>query len=692
MSNPVGSIESLAINTIRTLSMDAVQAADSGHPGSPMGIAPTAYVLWQKYLRYDPSDPTWTNRDRFVLSAGHASMLLYSLLHLTETKAVSDDYKILDSAAVPLEDIKRFRQLDSKCPGHPEYRWTSGIETTTGPLGQGLANSVGMAIAREWLASNYNRPGHDVIDYDIYAICGDGCLMEGISAESASLAGHLKLRHLCWIYDSNRITIEGGTDLAFSEDVGTRFTGYGWNVLRVSDANDLNQLDQAFAQFKKKSVDRPTLIIVESHIAWGSPNKQDTAGAHGEPLGVEEIKLTKRGYGWPEDAKFLVPDGVYQHFAGGIGKRGKDAHQSWTAEFGKYKGAFPAEAKQIELMQRRELPEGWDKNLPVYPADPKGKATRETGGQVLNVLAQNVPWLVGGSADLAPSNKTRLTFAGAGDMQAQTYGGRNMHFGVREHAMGAILNGMAVSKVRSYGGTFLVFSDYLRPAIRLAAIMELPVIYVFTHDSIGVGEDGPTHQPVEHLTALRAIPGLVTLRPADGNEVVEAWKFAMQQKREPVAMILTRQALPTVDRQKYGAADGLARGAYVLSDAPNGKPDVLLMASGSEVSLIVQAQEQLAASGIQARVISVPSFEIFEHYCKRHPEYRESVMPLSVTARVSVEMGITFGWERYVGLTGASIGMHSFGASAPLKDLLKKFGFTVEAVVEAAKQQVKKSV
>ncbi len=689
MSNPVGSIESLAINTIRTLSMDAVQAADSGHPGSPMGIAPTAYVLWQKYLRYDPSDPTWTNRDRFVLSAGHASMLLYSLLHLTETKAVSDEYKILDSAAVPLDDIKRFRQLDSKCPGHPEYRWTSGIETTTGPLGQGLANSVGMAIAREWLASNYNRPGHDVIDYDIYAICGDGCLMEGISAESASLAGHLKLRHLCWIYDSNRITIEGGTDLAFSEDVGTRFTGYGWNVLRVSDAN---QLDQAFAQFKKKSVDRPTLIIVESHIAWGSPNKQDTASAHGEPLGVEEIKLTKRGYGWPEDSKFLVPDGVYQHFAGGIGKRGKDLHQNWTAEFGKYKAAFPAEAKQIELMQRRELPEGWDKNLPVYAADPKGKATRETGGQVLNVLAQNVPWLVGGSADLAPSNKTRLTFAGAGDMQAQTFGGRNMHFGVREHAMGAILNGMSVSKVRPYGGTFLVFSDYLRPAIRLAAIMELPVIYVFTHDSIGVGEDGPTHQPVEHLTALRAIPGLVTLRPADGNEVVEAWKFAMQQKREPVALILTRQALPTVDRQKYGAADGLTRGAYVLSDAHNGKPDVLLMGSGSEVSLLLQAQEQLATSGIQARVISVPSFEIFEHYCKKHPEYRESVMPLSVTARVSVEMGITFGWERYVGLTGASIGMHSFGASAPLKDLLKKFGFTVEAVVDAAKQQVKKSV
>lgn len=688
MSNPTGSIENLAINTIRTLSMDAVQAAESGHPGSPMGLASTAYVLWQKYLRYDTSDPTWANRDRFVLSAGHASMLLYSLLHLTKTKSVSDEYKILDNLAVPLEDIKRFRQLDSKCPGHPEYRWTSGVETTTGPLGQGLANSVGMAIAREWLATTYNRPGHEVFDYDVYSICGDGCLMEGISAESASLAGHLKLRHLCWVYDSNRITIEGGTDLAFSEDVATRFTGYGWNVLRVTDANDLTMLDNAFAQFKKKTTDRPTLIIVESHIAWGSPNKQDTAGAHGEPLGEEEIRLTKKGYGWPEDAKFLVPDGVYEHFAGGIGKRGHDLHQTWNTKFGKYKAEFAGEATQIEQMQRRELPEGWDKNLPVYPADPKGKATRDTGGQVLNVLAQNIPWMVGGSADLAPSNKTRLTFAGAGDMQSGTPGGRNMHFGVREHAMGAILNGMSVSKLRSYGGTFLVFSDYVRPAVRLSAIMELPTLFVFTHDSIGVGEDGPTHQPVEHLASLRAIPGLLVLRPADGNEVVEAWKLAIQQKREPVAMVLTRQALPTVDRTKYAKADGVAKGAYVLSDAPNGKPDVLLMASGSEVQLALQAQDQLAGSGIQARVISVPSFELFEHYCHKHPEYREAVMPASVTARVSIEMGSTFGWDRYVGLTGASIGMHSFGASAPLKDLLKKFGFTVEAVVGAAKQQV----
>lgn len=683
-------IETLAINTIRTLSMDAVQAAESGHPGSPMGIAPTAYTLWQKVMNYDPADPTWCNRDRFVLSAGHASMLLYSMLHLSGTKAVSDDYKIQETLAVPLEDIKNFRQLDSRCPGHPEYRWTSGVETTTGPLGQGLANSVGMAIAERWLAAHYNKPGYNLFDYSIYGVCGDGCLMEGISAEAASLAGHLKLSNLCWIYDSNRITIEGGTDLAFSDDVASRFVGYGWNVVRVSDANDLVQLESAVAKFKATH-DKPTMIIVESHIAFGSPNKQDTCGAHGEPLGEEEIKLTKKAYGWPEDAKFLVPAEVYNHFAEGIGTRGKQSRRAWQQLFAKYRAEFPEQADQIDRMQRRALPEGWDKNLPTFPADPKGKATRDTSGQVLNAIAPNLPWLVGGSADLAPSNKTRLTFSGAGDMQAANYGGRNMHFGVREHAMGAILNGMAVSKVRPYGGTFLVFSDYLRPAIRLAAIMEIPTIYVFTHDSIGVGEDGPTHQPVEHVSSLRAIPGLITLRPMDGNEVVEAWKFAIEQTREPVALVLTRQALPTVDRTKYGAADGLRRGAYVLSDAPNGKPDVLLLATGSEVQLAMEAQEKLKADGIQARVVSMPSFEVFEHYCHEHPEYREAVLPLSVTARVSVEMGSTFGWERYIGLTGASIGMRSFGASAPLKHLLKKFGFTSDAVVAAARQQVDRS-
>ena len=680
-------ITKLAINTIRTLSMDAVQAAESGHPGTPMGIAPVAYVLWQRFLRYDPSDPVWSNRDRFVLSAGHASMLLYSMLHLTGTKSVSNEYEVLNSPAVPLDDIKRFRQLDSKCPGHPEYRWTSGVETTTGPLAQGLANSVGMAITERWTAANYNRPGFNVFDYDIYAICGDGCLMEGISGEAASLAGHLKLSNLCWIYDSNRITIEGGTDLAFSDDVAMRFVGYGWNVVRVTDANDLGQLEQAFTQFKK-TAGKPTMIIVDSHIAFGSPHKQDTCGAHGSPLGEEEIRLTKRGYGWPEEAKFLVPDGVYEHFAAGVGKRGHDLRKAWSTRFEQYKAEFPELADQLERMQRRELPDGWDKNLPVFATDPKGKGTRDTSGLVLNAIAQNVPWLIGGSADLAPSNNTRLTFAGAGDMQANSYGGRNMHFGVREHAMGAILNGMSVSKVRPYGGTFLVFSDYMRPAIRLAALMEIPTIYVFTHDSIGVGEDGPTHQPVEHLASLRAMPGLIILRPADANEVLEAWKFTMQQQREPVALILTRQAVPTLDRQKYAAADGLIRGAYVLSDAPNGKPDVLLLATGSEVSLALESQEQLKADGIQARVISIPSFELFEHYCHEHPEYRETVLPSSVTARVSVEMASTFGWDRYIGMTGTAVGMHSFGASAPLKDLLKKFGFTTETVVNAAKQQV----
>jgi len=687
MSKPSDGLDLLTINTIRTLSMDAVQAAESGHPGSPMGIAPTAYELWQNTLNYDPLDPTWSNRDRFVLSAGHASMLLYSVLHLAGVRAVDDQDRPLESLAVSLDDIRNFRQLDSRCPGHPEFRWTSGVETTTGPLGQGLANSVGMAIAREWLAATYNRPGFPVFDYKVYAVCGDGCLMEGISAEAASIAGHLKLGHLCWIYDSNRITIEGGTDLAFSDDVATRFHGYGWNVVHVSDANDLNQLRGALAQFQQTE-QKPTLIIVESHIAWGSPNKQDSCGAHGEPLGEEEIRLTKRAYGWPEDAKFLVPDGVYEHLAQGVGARGKAARLAWQDLFHRYKSEFPEQADQIERMKQHRLPEGWAKNIPVFPTDAKGKATRDTSGQVLNAIAQNVPWLIGGSADLAPSNKTRLTFANAGDYQPGSYQGRNMHFGVREHAMGAILNGMAVSRVRPYGGTFLVFSDYLKPAIRLAAVMELPIIYVFTHDSIGVGEDGPTHQPIEHLAALRAIPGVLTLRPADGNEVAEAWKVAMEQTHEPVALALTRQAVPTVDRQVYGAAGGLRRGAYILSEAESGKPDVLLLASGSEVALALEAQAKLKAEGIQARVVSMPSFELFEQFCAKDPGYRETVLPASVTARVSIEMGSTFGWDRYVGLTGTSIGMRSFGASAPLKHLLKKFGFTADAVTEAARSQV----
>ncbi len=682
-------IEKLAINAIRMLCMDAVQAANSGHPGSPMGMAPTAYVLWQRFLRFDPNNPIWGNRDRFVLSAGHASTLLYALLHLTGVKAVNSKYEVLGDLSVKLEDLQKFRQLDSKCPGHPEYRWTSGVETTTGPLGQGLATSVGMALARRWAAATFNRPGFEMFDFDVYALCGDGCIMEGISSEAASLAGHWKLSNLCWIYDSNKITIEGHTDLAFSEDVATKFIGLGWNVTRVGDANDLEVLDRAFQVFKNTR-DRPTLIIVESHIAWGAPNKQDTSAAHGEPLGEEEVRLTKRNYGWPEDAKFLVPDGVYEHFKGGIGKRGHSLHQAWRARFEEYRQRYPELGDHLYRMRRRLLPDGWDKDLPTFPADPKGKATRETSGLVLNALAKNVPWVIGGSADLAPSCKTRLTFEGAGDFSAANPGGRNLHFGIREHAMGAILNGLSLSKVRPFGSGFLIFSDYGRNPLRLAAIMEVPVIYVFTHDSIAVGEDGPTHQPVEHLASLRAIPGLITLRPADAAEVLEAWKVILQLRHEPVVLILTRQAVPTLDRTKYALAEGLRRGAYVLADAPDGKPDVLLLATGSEVALCVQAYEQLKAEGVKARVVSMPSWEMFEHHCTKDPAYRETVLPTAVTARVSVEQASTFGWERYVGTNGQALGMKTFGASAPLKELQKKFGFTVERVVEVAQEQLQR--
>jgi transketolase len=679
--------ERLAVTTIRTLCMDAVQQADSGHPGSPMGMAPAAYVLWQRFLRFDPTDPIWGNRDRFVLSAGHCSTLLYSLLHLTGVRAVNPKYEVLGEPSVKLDDLKRFRQLDSKCPGHPEYRWTSGVETTTGPLGQGVATSVGMAMAGRWAAATFNRPGFELFDYDVYALCGDGCMMEGVSGEAASLAGHWRLANLCWIYDSNRITIEGHTDLAFTEDVATRFLGYGWAVHRVRDANDLAELDRAFRRFRETN-DRPTLIIMESHIAYGSPHKQDTSAAHGEPLGVDEVRATKLAYGWPEDAQFLVPDGVYDHFRAGIGHRGKDLRDAWFARFEEYRKQYPDLADRLVRMQKRELPNGWDAGLPHFPADPKGKATRETSGAVLNALAKNVPWLLGGSADLAPSTKTRLTFDGAADFQADTPAGRNVHFGVREHAMGAILNGLSLSKVRPFGSGFLIFSDYGRNPIRLAAIMEIPVVYVFTHDSIGVGEDGPTHQPVEQLASLRAIPGLITIRPADANEVVEAWKFILPRQHDPVALILCRQAVPTFDRTKYAAADGLHRGAYVLADAPNGRPQVLLLGTGSEVALCVAAYEALAAEGIGARVVSMPSWEVFERFCRQHPGYRESVLPPAVTARVSVEQAATFGWERYVGPTGRMIGMHTFGASAPLKELQKKFGFTPGAVVAAAKEQL----
>jgi transketolase len=676
--------DQLCINTIRTLSMDAVQQANSGHPGTPMAMAPVAYALWQHHLRFDPNDPIWPNRDRFVLSMGHASMLLYSLLHLAGVKAVNPKYETLGELSVSLDDIKRFRQLDSKCPGHPEYRWTSGIETTTGPLGQGVATSVGMAIASKWMAAHFNRPGFPMFGFDVYALAGDGCLMEGISQEAASLAGHLKLDNLCWIYDNNRITIEGHTDLAFSDDVATRFIGYGWNVTRVGDANDLTMLDRAFAT-AKAATDRPTLIIVDSHIGYGAPHKQDTHAAHGEPLGEEEIRLCKRFYGWPEEAKFLIPDGVRERFAAGMGERGARLRAEWVALFEGYKKSHPVEADELYRMQHRQLPDGWEKSIPDFPADAKGLAGRDASAKVLNAVARAIPWLIGGSADLAPSTKTRLTFDGAGDFEAGSYGGRNMHFGIREHAMGAILNGLSLSKVRPYGSGFLIFSDYGRPAIRLAAIMEIPVIYVFTHDSIGVGEDGPTHQPVEHLLSLRVIPGLVTIRPADANEVAEAWRVILQSRHQPACLILSRQALPTLDRSTYAPAAGLARGAYVLADSPGGDPEVLLLATGSEVSLCVAAHELLAKDGVRSRVVSMPSWELFD---RQDQAYKDAVIPPAVRARVSVEQGSTLGWERYLGPTGRAIGMRTFGASAPLKELQKKFGFEPGKVVSAAREQL----
>lgn len=679
-------LDQSCINTIRTLSMDAVQQANSGHPGTPMAMAPVAYCLWQRILQFDPDDPMWPNRDRFVLSMGHASMLLYSLLHLTGVKAVNSQGERLGTLSVELDEIKRFRQLDGKCPGHPEYRWTSGVEMTTGPLGQGIATSVGMAMAAQWQAQYFNRPGFDMFSYDVYALCGDGCMMEGVSAEAASLAAHLKLSNLCWIYDNNNITIEGHTNLAFSEDVAARFVGYGWNVLRIADANDLDMLERGLHTFKREA-ERPTLLIVDSHIAYGSPNKQDTHSAHGEPLGEEEIRLTKRNYGWPEDAKFLVPAGVYEHFREGMGQRGQKARTAWMGMFEDYKKQFPTLAEHLHQMEHRALPDGWDKDIPAFPSDPKGMAGRDASGKVLNTVAKNVPWLLGGSADLAPSTKTRLTFEGSRDFTADDRGGRNLHFGVREHAMGAILNGLSLSNTRPYGSGFLIFSDYARGAIRLSALMEIPVIHIFTHDSIGVGEDGPTHQPIEQLASLRAIPNLVVLRPADANEVSEAWRVIMRLQHEPVALLLTRQALPTIDRSKYAPAAGLAQGAYVLLDAPGGKPDVLLLASGSEVALCLEAATQLLAIGITPRVVSMPSWELFEH---QPQSYRDNVIPPAILARVCVEQASAFGWDRYAGLTGEIIGMKTFGASAPFKALQKKFGFTAEQIVAAAQRQVQK--
>ena len=678
-------IEQLAINTIRTLSMDAVEAAKSGHPGTPMALAPVAYVLFNEVLRYDPQTPLWPGRDRFVLSCGHASMLLYSLLHLAGVQQLDEEGRPTGELAVRMEDIRQFRQLHSRCPGHPEYSYTTGVETTTGPLGQGISNSVGMAIASRWLASHYNRPGFELFDFNVYAMCSDGDLMEGVGSEAASLAGHLKLSNLCWIYDDNKITIEGSTDLAFSEDVLVRFAGYGWNVVEVDDVNDLDALRGAVEEFKRSS-DRPTLIVVHSVIAWGAPTKQNTHGAHGAPLGEDEVRATKKIYGWPEDQHFLVPAEVAAHFQHGIGRRGKQLRETWDAKYAQYRRQYPELAQQLDLMQRRELPEGWDRDIPSFDTDAKGIASRASSGKVLNQVAKNVPWVLGGSADLAPSTNTLLKFdAAAGDFSAANYAGRNFHFGVREHAMAAICNGMALCGLRPYGATFFVFSDYLRPSVRLSAIMELPVIYVFTHDSIGVGEDGPTHQPVEQLAALRAIPGLIAIRPADANEVAEAYRALMPLKKNPVALVLTRQNLPTLDRSQYASAEGLHRGGYVLADAEDGDPDVILIGTGSEVSICVEARQMLQADGIQARVVSMPSWELFD---AQPAEYRNWVLPPGVTARVGVEAGVEMGWGKYLGPQGRFLGMGGFGTSSPVKVVLEHFGFTAGNVVAEAKAAI----
>jgi len=672
-------LDRLAIDTIRTLAMDAVQKAKSGHPGTPMALAPVTYTLWQDFLRFDCEDPHWVNRDRFVLSNGHASMLLYALLHLAQIKDASG------RPAVTLDDIKAFRQLGSRCPGHPEYGHTAGVETTTGPLGQGCGNSVGMAMAQRWLARRFNRPDFPLIDYNVYVFCSDGDMMEGVASEAASIAGHLKLSNLCWIYDNNHITIEGNTALAFSEDVGTRFHGYGWAVFHVPDANDTAAVEQALAMFQSEH-DRPTLIIVDSHIGFGAPRKQDTAAAHGEPLGEEEVRLAKRNYGWPEDAHFRVPDGVYEQFRRGIGERGRREREAWNRRFENYRARHADLAEDLQRIERGKVPDGWDAELPSFPTDPKGAGTRESGGKALNAIAKHYPWLIGGAGDLAPSTKTLLTFAEAEDF-APGKPGRNLHFGIREHAMGAILSGLAVSGLRPYGATFLIFSDYMKASMRLAALMRLPVIYVFTHDSIGLGEDGPTHQSIEQLAGLRAIPGLVTIRPGDANEVVEAWRAIVGLKDRPACLVLSRQAVPTLDRSRYAAASGLARGGYILSDAPGGKLDVILIGTGSELSLCMAAQEMLQPQGIAARVVSLPSWELFED---QDESYREIVLPAAIKARVSVEAAATMGWERYVRSGGAVIGMHGFGASAPAKDLMQHFGFTAQNVVNAAKAQVSK--
>jgi len=683
-------LDQICIDTLRSLSIDAVEKAHSGHPGTPMGAAPTAYCLWQRFLRYDPGDPEWPNRDRFVLSAGHASALLYSLLYLGGVKAAGPRYDTTNRLAVMLDDLKTFRRAGSRCTGHPEYGWTSGVETTTGPLGQGAGTSVGMAISERWLGATYNRPDFELFDHNVYALCSDGDIMEGISSEAASLAGHLKLANLCWIYDDNHITIEGSTDLTFTEDVGARFAAYGWNVTQVSDANNLDLLTQAYKVFLDTH-DRPTLIIVRSHIGYGAPHKHDTREAHGEPLGEEEVRLAKEFYGCDPDKQFYVPDGVVEHFKAQFGQRGAAAHETWIKMFADYRAQYPDLAEQIDCMQQRGLPAGWDSALPTFPADAKGIATRDSSGKVLNAIASKMPWLLGGAADLAPSTKTELKGVFYGNFQAPgqpengDYRGRNFHFGLREHAMCAISSGMSLSKLRPYAASFLIFSDYCRAAIRLSAMMEIPVIYIWTHDSISLGEDGPTHQPIEQLASLRAMVGMIVLRPADANEVVEAWRVVMRFKDCPACLVLTRQAVPTFDRTRYAPASGVSRGAYILADAEDGKPDVLLLSTGSEVSLCVTAYEQLKSEGIKARVVSMPSWKLFEN---QGQEYRDKVLPPQVSARVAVEEGSTFGWERYTGMKGCILGMRSFGLSAPGKVVARHFGFEPGHVVAAAKQQI----
>jgi transketolase len=675
--------DQLCINTIRTLAMDAVQKAVSGHPGTPMALAPVAYTLWQQFLRYDPDEPLWPNRDRFVLSAGHASMLLYATLHLAGVRRVEGD-RVTDQPAVSLDDIKSFRQLDSVTPGHPEYGLTTGVEVTTGPLGQGCGNSVGMAIASRWLATHYNRPNFSLFDYNVYAICSDGDFMEGVASEAASLAGHLGLSNLCWIYDNNTITIEGHTELAFSEDVETRFKGYRWNVLRVDDANDRSGLAEALESFRR-TTDRPTLIIVHSVIGYGAPHKENTSEAHGEALGPEEVRLAKRAYGWPEDAQFLVPDGVRERFRDGVGKRGRALRDAWQKMFEAYRREHPEAAAEIGQQLAHELPKGWDADLPSFPADEKGMSTRDASGKVLITIAKRVPWLIGGAGDLAPSTKTKLTFDGAGSLERGEPGGRNMHFGIREHAMGAAVNGLVLCNLRAFGATFLIFSDYMRPSLRLSALMKLPAFHVFTHDSIGLGEDGPTHQSIEQLVGLRAIPGMVVLRPADANEVREAYRVILGLKHQPACIALTRQTLPVFDRNRYASAAGLARGAYIMADAPNGEPQVILIGTGSELQICVAVYEQLSREGIGARVVSMPSWELFE---RQDEQYRKEVLPPHIKARVTVEAASVIGWDRYAGNGGAIIGMRSFGESAPFKDLMKKFGFTPDNVMGAAKAQI----